>query len=110
MKRFSIIYQSTPYNYTSPSTLVIEAETKVDAFVTAYDHLSQRGETVDTHELKYGSYSDDYNTTNRASMITKDEAKEIMAAGVPALSGNVRIRHIEEYVVKPKGKVVLGIS
>lgn len=94
---FRITYQDVPFNYTTPHVLVIEAESKEQAFVTAYDHLTRAGHSV-------FSYPE---TGNRSNL----DMPTIWFMGVPKDShGSTFIRGIEVYAVAVLGKVKAGRS
>jgi hypothetical protein len=88
---WKVIYQSTPYNYTAPSTLVVEAETREDAYVVAYDHLTRTGIAVSTESAHYD---------------LKISVPSLEAKGVPFASGDCHIRSIEPHSLKAIGKVI----
>lgn len=72
--------------------LLIEAESRVEAFLTAYDHLTNDGVPVssDVSRLKF----------------SLDEMKALRAAGLVTSAGEAYISQIEEYKITPKGKVI----
>jgi hypothetical protein len=46
MAEWKVVYQNTPFNFTDPGVLVIDAEGIEQALATAYDALTRRGLAV----------------------------------------------------------------
>jgi hypothetical protein len=90
---FIIKYQPVPYNYTTPSVMVVDASSKVEAWVAAYDSLTRQGLSV---------HSTDYDMDR---VLTDEEVKAARELGVPDMSGRVMIRELREYKVKAVGTV-----
>lgn len=89
--RWKVTVQNTPYNYTSPFVLVIEADTRAEAYAVAYEHLTQKGHAVGT----YGPQD------------LGLRAENLIALGIPVdAQGNTRVRKIEEHNVLAKGRVI----
>ena len=51
-KTWKVVYQDVPFAHTQPGALLIEAETELDARITAADHLTRKGKAVYDEELK----------------------------------------------------------
>lgn len=102
MTTWKVIYQRTPYNYTSPSTLVIEAESREAALVTAYDHLTRRG-----HSISIDSVSYDLNAISPHIEPTMDWSLA-KSLGWPAgpTRGDTHILSITPHMLTACGKVV----
>jgi hypothetical protein len=46
MAEWKVIFQDTPFNFTTPAALVIKADDVEQALATAYDHLTRAGHAV----------------------------------------------------------------
>ncbi len=46
MAEWKVVYQDTPFNFTDPGALVIDADSIEQALATAYDHLTRKGKAV----------------------------------------------------------------
>ncbi len=80
---YLIKYQSTPYNYTLPAMLKIEADSKPTAWAAAFDYLSGQGHVV--------------NCTNcgiEKTLPNADDVAAVRSFGVPNFYGNVHITEI----------------
>lgn len=99
--QWQIIYQNVPYNYTSPRTLVIEADSQEAALVTAYDHLVRSGMAISVDSVAY-------DLRDHAPLMDWSAVK---ALGWPIRStqGDTHIRSIEPHLAKSSGKVLQGI-
>ena len=49
---YKIISQQTPYKFTTPIVLIIDADNKENAFIEAYKQLTKNGFNVVTDNLK----------------------------------------------------------
>jgi len=91
--KFRCQFQDTPFNYTRPEALLVEAESVAEAFATTYNHLTVNGKSVDS------SLPKDHDTAaNRAALV---------ALGIPESNFSAtRIREITPYTVQVHGKVL----
>lgn len=95
MKNFKVTYNKTPTAHNVEKCLIIRAETQVEAVITAFDHLTNKGHCVGKG-LGYKPSVEDQKTLN-----TRGVKFELGAgAGMTVLTG------VEEYNVKPQGKVI----
>jgi hypothetical protein len=92
VKKWKVQYQSTPFNFTQPGVLVIEANSKEDAFITAYSCLTLSGHAV-------WVYKGDIESMGL-------ESGPVIAA-LDNQTGPVHIRSIDEYNVQAPGKVLI---
>jgi hypothetical protein len=92
MSLWKIVYQSVPYNSTSPRALIVEAETQEAAYIVAYDHLTRTGIAVSASSARL-----DLGISDRI----------LQAGGVDFSSGDCHVRTIEPYAPKVAGKVVV---
>ena len=90
---FRCQFQDTPFNYTRPEALLVEAESVAEAFATAYNHLTVNGKSVDS------SLPKEHDTAaNRTALA---------ALGIPESNFSAtRIREITPYTVQVRGKVL----
>lgn len=95
MQNFKVTYNKAPISRQAGKCLVVRAENSVDAIVTAYDHLTQKGNLVGR---------------SFALKPSPDEEKSLHARGVRFEPGQAEgltlITGVEEYNVKPQGKVI----
>ena len=92
MTTFQIIYQDVPYNYTAPHGMLVEAESPVDAWITAYNELTRRGNVVQV-ELN--------------PALTVEDWKRIEEHGIKSdYSAKTHIRNIKVYNPHSPGKVI----
>jgi hypothetical protein len=101
MKEFKVIYQDTPFDHTQPATLMVEAQSRAHAFITAYDYLVRKGHAVDSS--RYWIY--EKSGVHGLEFLT-EELVEIRASGVPDEYGRTHIIRITEYKVKVEGKIL----
>ena len=92
---YLIKYQSTPYNYTSPAMLKIEAASRPHAWAVAFDHLTGHGHVVDCTDFGI-----------KKTLPNREDVAAVRACGVPDFNGNVHIKEMHEYQPKTSGKVV----
>jgi hypothetical protein len=98
---WKVIYQNTPYNYTSPRTLVIEAESREAALVTAYDHLTRKGFSVPIDSVGYN-----LNQTNEPKL-NWDKVRSLGWPTEPT-NGDTHIRSLTEHAPVVIGRVMEG--
>lgn len=95
MNTYKISYCKHPSRNNPTKCLTIKAEDKIEAIITAYDHLTQKGNVVG-HVLK----------------LSTEERKKIQDRGVQFepyhKDGTNLLVRVEDYTVKPRGKVVEG--
>ena len=112
MPQFQVRVEREPFQQNTPLLLVVEAEDEADAYLTAYDYLTKRGDTPNTT----GVY--DHPQTVPSVRWLKPEVKQkISESGLPC-QGYPAITHITEITQFPrpvprttsygKGKVING--
>ena len=91
--KFQVTYQRMPYNYTQAAGLVVEADDKAEAYVTAVDHLTNAGHVMNFSDIDH--------------VLTEEEAKKV-GAQFAAVYPTTSIRGIVEYKPQVRGKVLQG--
>lgn len=101
-RTWKVIYQNVPYNYTDARTLVIEADSREAALVTAYDHLTRQGLNINPDTVTYDLNAIAPHVEPR---IDWDVVKSL---GWPTncTNGSTHIRSIAEHAPVVTGKVV----
>ena len=93
--KFQVVYQDTPYAYTAPHGMIVEADSPVNAWIAAYVELTRRGNLVEAYENAYGNF------------LSKEDWAIIRAAGIAEDStGRTHIRAIKTHDIKSPGKVI----
>lgn len=105
MARFRVRHQDTPFNFTKAGTLVVEAATRAEAFVTAVDYLARAGLTP---SYSVAGLKVTVNAAGAAGLaFTEEECAAILASGLPAsMTGSTRIRELAAFDVRVGGHVV----
>lgn len=93
MANWKVVYQNTPFNFSAPRSLVIEADTREAAVVTAYDHLTRQGHAV-------GGFAVDFRPPIDL------QAAHLLGYPEGFMTGDTRFRSVTEYAVTVTGKVV----
>jgi hypothetical protein len=90
-------YQKTPFSYTQPGMLMVEAECKAHAFVAAYDRLSRAGNTVngETSYILLGPHP--VYTSATRGFLTAEELEIVRAMGVPDEYGDTHIGSVDAH-------------
>lgn len=97
MKSYKVSYCKAPTQQNPEKCLVVQAEDSTEAVITAFDHLTQKGNVV---AKGYGLKLD-----NAALKKLNDRGVKF---DVGAKAGQMVITGVEDYTVKPQGKVVEG--
>lgn len=95
MKNYKVSYTKYPPRDNPSKCLVIKAEDKVEAVITAYDHLTQKGNQVGSY-LKFST--DEHKTLKERGTNFEPYHKV----------GTIILLAVEDYTVAPRGKVVEG--
>ena len=82
-----VVYQDEPFNYTNERALVVEAKTKVHAFLIARNLLTRQGHTVST---VLGSHLG-------GSRFTEEERQQLPAWKASERDGRTHILFVEPY-------------
>lgn len=97
MKQFKVTYSKAPTQQNPERCLIVKAEDEVEAIVTAFDHLTQKGNVIGKgFGLK----------------LSNEQSKKLNERGVKfdlgSKAGQTVLTGVEDYTVKPQGKVVEG--
>ena len=96
MTRYHIAYQASPFAQNESRILLVDAENRVQAAITAFATLTERG------------FSVAYDGPDK--IFSEEEKSEIASCGIPFryCPGTVFIRSITEYTAKSIGRIVEG--
>jgi hypothetical protein len=97
VNHYKIDYAKSPTRLNPVKCLVIKAENRVEAIITAYDHFVQKGHNVHVYSSVF--------------KFTKEESETLAKRGVRlGINGSdgITLKGIEDYTVKPRGTVVEG--
>ncbi len=114
MPLFLVRYVVTHVGHSGPEivrekaqhALLVDAPTRVDAFATAYDHLSRKNLAVSTKLTN--SYKDLTETTLNYCDMSDQDLEELKTRGIPVdeFEGSTGIRSISEHMPQVRGRVV----
>jgi hypothetical protein len=98
MAEWKIIYQDTPFNFTTPAALVIKADDVEQALATAYDHLTRCGKAVGKIVPERGLRSNPY-WDQIPEHVDLEKLKAMLGPNVDpmCMPGNTHIRACQLY-------------
>jgi hypothetical protein len=114
MPLFLVRYAVTHVGHSGPEivrekahhALLVDAPTRVDAFATAYDHLSRKNWAVST--MLTDSYKDLTETTLNHCDMSDQDLEELKTRGIPVdeFEGNTSIHSVTEHTPQVRGHVI----
>ena len=97
MTTFQVIYQDMPYRDTAPHGMLVEANSVADAWITAYNELTRRGNVV--------VVSNNFGDSDK--FLNEQDWAIIHGFGIKDdVSGRTQIRNIKIHEPKSPGKVI----